>query len=308
MSAQRGTVSVMLALTFTVLLCLAAIAVDTGFLGVQRATLQSAADLAALAGAQSLPDSPEAARATVYAYLAANGAGDADSQVVIGDHHTRLSVRLQRDVPVFFARLLGFHVIRVSVQATAAGEPVAAATNLVPWGPEAQDFVYGREYVLKEAPPEGGSDGCCQGNFQIVNLSGSMNPEDYTDWVANDYHGSVLRATDSLATGPGNLGNHTPQGLRRRQERAEGYRCTPDDLDPHCPMIVVAPVVNTYEDVNGRSTVVIQGFASFLISRWDIDNAGQTTVYGIFLQRILPAAGGGGRAGYYGLTNVALVR
>ncbi|HEU4399914.1 MAG TPA: pilus assembly protein TadG-related protein [Actinomycetota bacterium] len=77
-AGERGSVAVLVALALTVLLGLAALAVDVGLSWAVRAEAQTAADAAALAGASGLPAGPAGAVAAVRQYLDANVPGLAD--------------------------------------------------------------------------------------------------------------------------------------------------------------------------------------------------------------------------------------
>ena len=70
---QRGQVLVMFVLLLTVLILFVALVIDVGFFIHERQRVQAAADAAALAGAQELPDDANLAQQTALDYVAANG-------------------------------------------------------------------------------------------------------------------------------------------------------------------------------------------------------------------------------------------
>ncbi|MGE5587657.1 MAG: pilus assembly protein TadG-related protein [Clostridia bacterium] len=73
LSDEKGSVIVFVALATTVLLGFAATVVDAGILYFNRVALSNAADAAALAGVQELPDSQELARVQAIAFAVKNG-------------------------------------------------------------------------------------------------------------------------------------------------------------------------------------------------------------------------------------------
>lgn len=304
---QGGSTLIMVAVAVMVLLGIGALVTDVALALVHRQELQQAADLAALAGAQELPENPDAAVAVATSYLLENGIGPGEVGNIHTDRENReIDVRVRRSLPLALARLLGFGQVQVSARATAAAYPVAEASRVVPWGQEAQDLVYGREYRLKWRAPDP-SGGCCHGNYQILNLTGSMRPNQYEEWVASDYDGPPIRAGQRVLTRTGTLGNHTVQGLERRKERNPDADCTPPAPDPDCPLIVTVPVVRSFVDINGVGEVEVLGFARFLVTRTEPDISGNVAVYGVYLTdwAELPASPAGR---YFGLTNISLVR
>lgn len=308
MGSQRGTAAVLAALAMAFLAGVAALAVDVGALALEKSALQVAADLAALAGAQQLPEDPGGAQAAATRYLMENGVAPGEIlAVTVGNGGRDLQVRAARQVPLYFARALGFAAARLEVAATARALPVAAVPRLVPWGIEGgQPLAFGREYALKWGRPQPESR-CCRGNYQILDLTGTMTVEQYTDWVADDYKGSTFRVSQRLTTRTGTLGSHTERGIERRRQRAAGYNCSLPEPDPDCPLIVIAAMVQSFVDLSGRGQVQVLGFARFLITRTEPDTSGNVTVYGVYLSRlevfaVSPAAG------EFGMKGVVLVR
>jgi hypothetical protein len=285
--SEKGAVLALVVLLALFLFGAAAIAADAGLLYYEKRTLQSAADLAVLAGAQELPKRPKQAREVALAVLAANGinSGEIDS-VRVERLDTELVVRLKRSVGLFFARVLGWHSSLVPVQARARVEAVSTSAAVVPWGIESdtEEYVHGEEYVLKWNA--GNHDAPLAGNYHILNYTGKMTPNDYSDWVAYNYPGTVS-VGDVVETKTGNLGIHTRNGLQRRALNAESYNCSLPDPEPACPMVVIVPIVRTFVDMNGHGHVVVEGFGRFLITRWEEDgNTPNITVYGAFLERM----------------------
>ncbi len=122
-------------LTMTVILSLAALVLDVGMFLHEKHELQKAVDAAALAAAQKLPDSRSEAEADADEWLAKNGVDGTNGDSVdisfsctsefdiacdpSKDRWDTVVVRAERDVPLYFAPLLGLD--EVTVSASAAG-------------------------------------------------------------------------------------------------------------------------------------------------------------------------------------------
>jgi hypothetical protein len=137
---ERGAILVVAALLLTSMLAMAAIAIDLANARQHQRQARASADAAALAGAQDLPE-PAKVVATVKAYAATNfetpagawsGCSDPDhlpetpdaaignTCISIDESFSRVRVRLpQRDVPTYFAGVIGVDEVPVSAAATA---------------------------------------------------------------------------------------------------------------------------------------------------------------------------------------------
>lgn len=123
--SQRGQAAILTVIFLIALLGAFALVLDVGsWFRAQRAT-QSAADAAALAGAQSLPESTGSASGLAAQYLSSNGGGAGvysfSSRYVAND---TLTVKVTRQAPGFFAKLFGVNSVNVHATASArAGTP-----------------------------------------------------------------------------------------------------------------------------------------------------------------------------------------
>ena len=136
---RRGSVAVVFAVCLPMMLGASAFAIDLGTTYLQRRTLQTAADSAALAAAQW----PSQADVVIRKILDDNGQKDATYQILMGtftdsaaidaDHRFVVSpggsavrVVAQKAAPVYFARIFGLDNIPMSVQSDAHVIPVVA--------------------------------------------------------------------------------------------------------------------------------------------------------------------------------------
>lgn len=130
---ERGQATVLTVIFLLTLMGAVALVLDVGsWFREQRAT-QSAADAAALAAAQALPDAPGAAKALAAEYLGKNGGGthavELSSSTVAND---TVSVLVDRSAPGFFAKFFGIDSVDVSATATARAGGMQAAKWVAP--------------------------------------------------------------------------------------------------------------------------------------------------------------------------------
>lgn len=117
---EGGQSMVLIALVFAVLCCVAAFVIDIGGEMAQKEQLQNAADAAALAGAQSLPDT-DAARSAALAYAQSNKAVSSGVTVdaPYGGDGSEIEVICQKNYFYSFARIFGKTSQIVSARAVA---------------------------------------------------------------------------------------------------------------------------------------------------------------------------------------------
>lgn len=131
--SERGQAAVLTVVFIAGLLGALAMVLDVGsWFRAQRAT-QSAADAAALAGAQELPESPGSGSAFASEYLSTNGGGDAvitfSSKYVAND---TISVEVTRQAPGVFAKIFGINSVDVHARASARTGGIDAAQYAAP--------------------------------------------------------------------------------------------------------------------------------------------------------------------------------
>lgn len=134
-SDTAGAIAVVFALIAPVLLGLVGLAIDFGLASHQKATLQAAADAAALAGAKelSLSDSKRenvqaVVKAVVNAYVRDNGVGRLISpkiETAISGKPIKVEVDVSASANSFFGSLFGIQSFEIDVRAIAqiAGQP-----------------------------------------------------------------------------------------------------------------------------------------------------------------------------------------
>jgi len=122
---QRGSILVLFAITLPLLFLFSGMAVDLGYVYVQRSHMQNSADAAALAGATKLNTSDTAAGEFAQIYLSQNStAADSGQSVAITYPHEKdlkkIRVEITEDIPLFFFRYFGYNTMSLSVHAIAS--------------------------------------------------------------------------------------------------------------------------------------------------------------------------------------------
>lgn len=143
---ERGVAMVITTLTLALLVGMAALAIDVGFVLAARSEAQRAADAAALAGAGSLiltPGDDGLARSRAVQFAGLNvvheapvvlGPGDVDVDL----DELKVTVRVHRTeergnpIPTIFARVLNIDAVDVSTRAVAKAEPAGRASCVLP--------------------------------------------------------------------------------------------------------------------------------------------------------------------------------
>jgi hypothetical protein len=188
-------------LFLTVLLGLAAMVVDVGSWYAADRQAQAAADAAALAGAQVLPESPAEANALAGEYAGKNGGGA--KSVTVGSRsvsNDTITVEIERPAPGHFSKVFGVDSVTVGARAAARVTTLAEAKYVAP-------------LVVHKDHPKLGGGGCpcfgeatviplgkmgAPGAFGVINLDnekGGTGPPILADWILRGYQ-------DYLPLGP----------------------------------------------------------------------------------------------------------
>jgi hypothetical protein len=135
--SDRGQATVLTLVFLVVLLGMAALVLDLGsWYRSDRAT-QSAADAAALAGAQVLPSDPGGASALAMQYSTENGGGLSGSDIKVTTGlapNDTISVKLSRPAGGVFTKLFGVDTVTVGAKASARASVMDQAKYVAPIG------------------------------------------------------------------------------------------------------------------------------------------------------------------------------
>jgi peptidoglycan hydrolase-like protein with peptidoglycan-binding domain len=274
--AERGSITVIVALALTALLVLAALVTDVGWLYVMHERSSMVADAAALSGAQFLPHDVDRAVQTVQTYLDKNGFRGEDVTIAVNRADQTLSVMLQERVELTFARVLGRDSELVRSGAVARTAPLTGYNAVVPLGVVQADWKLGDPVMLKAGPADGTLS---PGNYGALSLGGK-GASNYESNLQSGYTGWV-RAGDWLLTETGNMAGPTERALLARIARDPSASYA--TVTKGSPRIIVIPVLSSFQ-ANGRGEVQVAGFGAFFLDGVDTQGNDQGTVYGRFLR------------------------
>lgn len=295
---EKGSSLVLVAVGMAALLGVAALAIDTGQLYLERAQLNAAVDAAALAGAAALKDGYSAAYTTAAVYAEENGLTAGEYVIEIDADSAAVSVTAGRQILLSFARVFGMQHAEVKAGAAAGIGAVSAITGAAPLAVEQQQFQFGMLYTLKY----GAGDGTT-GNFGALALGGT-GTRNYINNLVNGYQGK-LRIGDYVSTEPGNMSNPTVTAVNQIISSCHHVpTCSVEHFEPDCPRILKVVVVDSL-DLDGRDTAQIVGFAAFLVE--GVGGQGnKCEVYGRFLRMIIQGENQPGTG--FGLYSVRLLK
>ena len=225
--SDKGQATVLTLVFLVVLLGMAALVLDVGSWYRADRAVQSTADAAALAGAQSLPYNPGNASTLAVQYGDKNGGGVNGSGITISNSslgvNDTITVHLTRPAPGVFTKLFGVNSVTVGAHATARASLMQQAQYIAPIGVNLKHpklkgtvscpcFGTGNPTTL----PLGKTG--APGAFDLLNVDGShggTGPQTLADWILKGYSGYL---PDRLVS----LGSRGEVELQARRGRAHG--------------------------------------------------------------------------------------
>lgn len=307
-SRPRGQIIPLFSIGCVALLGAVALGVDVAVMYFNWAGMQKAVDAAALAGANLLPEQPDAAKATATAFALSNGLGTAEVDASVSEDDKVITVSASRNVPYFFGRVLGLRDQLVKVASKAAvssgtscigcaylgtdgNNPFTASYGvtvgqfgLVPIGLQATTSYSYNEYV--QLAYNGGSN------------SGMWTPGNWGYLSFNAPGGATLRSNIANGySGPLQVGNwvdsqtgvqvgNGPAGLQDRITLAN--QTDPGGSfshhNPLNPRVLYVPMVD-WNSQNGKSGIQVLGFASVWL---DSISGNGKTINSYFISQVAP--------------------
>lgn len=296
-SNEQAQVLVLFAAGLVAMLGLLGLAIDIGQVVVARTDLQKAADAAAFAAAQDLPQAG-LTETSGQSYVALNSGDTTTADVTVTstfDTNDTVTVRTERKVDYYFFRLVGVEGTTVSAQATVRVGTYVGGAGLLPFG-----FIASNESssTLLQNPcylgqedgiPEFKQNVSCQikygagssagGDFGALALGGSGSNV-YRDNI-RDGSSDAFRIGQQIPAETGNMSGPTNQGAADRFAKAPPAACPTNvtseivttnadgstSIRPGCethPRIGIIPVVDRIDNPNlstvlGFSFVVLEG-------------------------------------------------
>ncbi|OJV66902.1 MAG: hypothetical protein BGO41_04260 [Clostridiales bacterium 38-18] len=237
-----------------ILLSATGFAIDMGRIVIDRAKLSNALDYAALAGAQELPDDPEAAKAEARAYLVDNGIDPTLISINISEDRKTIELKGTKELQFTFIRIMGFEKTNVvGSSKVILGAVKSVKGGLRPFAVEDFDYSYGTVITLKQ---EGG-DGY-HGNYGVVALGGTGSGN-YESNALYGYKGEIAIG-DEIQTEPGNMANVS----NALKEYINSIPDTFNNFNRDSKRLWTVPLVDSLAE-NGRGTVVVTGFAEVFV-------------------------------------------
>ena len=298
--SSRGQTVVIVSLALPVLLGAIALGTDVTIFYFNWIQLQKAADSAALAGANYLPDNPSQAVTAANQLAQANGIKTSEivSTTVAADDLS-ISIKLQRTVPYFLAKVLGLTSGTVATAATAAPQfppstvnattagqvpsggdnnggngttcASAGSCGLIPIGLDSHTTYLDQTQITLQQGQLG------PGNWDLLALGGVGGNNLRTN-IANGYN-SMLSIHDWVDTEPGKKVGPVDQGFQDRLDAAASDPAFSSDTysspKPNDPRVMILPIVD-WQHPNGRSAVQVTGFVPVWLDSYD---KGQVTVH-----------------------------
>lgn len=312
---DEGAIALMVAVLLTFgLVAFVAVTVDVGALYSYKRQMQTAADAAALAGVQNLPNDPGGAETVAEEYASVNSpkaTASVDTARTFVDHDTITVDLLDPEMGLFFARAIpvGLETAPVGARAKAViGSPTVYGSGLMPIGlmpmagAEISPWGYSAGELIELKYAEGTT-----GNYAYLNLTAFDNPLDPNDikkFIGDGGTEKPLGIGDTFPPDPG-IGQAATNyfanqyfkcadhGLERLVYDVDKgvYEPVHEDGTP-CPRLLACPVVintdpdNRYTFPGGASfDMECIGFVNMLVEQLKKNDK---TIWARFVQ-VVPA-------------------
>ncbi|HWI65214.1 MAG TPA: Tad domain-containing protein [Symbiobacteriaceae bacterium] len=275
---ERGAVAVIVAAAMVAIAGLTALGTDVGRLFVEKQRLSSVADAAALAGVTKLPRDPGAAVSAVNSYLTKNQIDPAVATIQVSTDRRQISVALNRQVDMTFARVIGVRRSPVVAGAAARIAPISGMYGAVPLGVPRAAWNIGDKVYLKMDSTTGT---VAPGNYQALAL-GKTGASSYEANLMNGYQ-SWIRLDEWVDTETGNMAGPTIRAVNWRITQ-DPY-ATWENAKRQSPRLVKVPILEDY-NVNGRGQVHVIGFAMFFLENAFENGSNKGEIVGRFVNMI----------------------
>jgi Flp pilus assembly protein TadG len=287
-----GQACVILTLAMVVLIGAIGLGTDLAVFYYNWTRLQAAADSAATAGANYLPNDLSTAAQKAKDFATSNGIVLAEiTAPIFSNSNTTITVKITRTVPYMFLRVLGLTTgqVKASSSATLAGPPrTIGGTIGGPGGTGAVSGVCGtstRQYnILPIAVDNKTAAQWQQGSSYVLNRKVGTNsnngsapwPDAPGNWgtvnlcqgngvrtaIANGFYGPITIG-QKLQTQTGQQIGNIKNGFQDRLSSADH----PSSFAPTDPRAVIVPLVD-FSSCSGTCDVPVTGFMAFYLDSW----------------------------------------
>ncbi|WP_138419520.1 Tad domain-containing protein [Aquibacillus sediminis] len=269
---ESGSALALVTFAFIGLVGITGLVVDGGMLYASKSHLQKVANASVLSGAQELTsDDQLKVRAIIDDILVHHD--ESDSLQALGIiPNSKVTIELQKPVPLTFSSLFGIETVNISANATASLGVMGRAVGAAPLGvPETTELQYGEEYKLKVD-----SSDSVSGYFGILALEGP-GANLYEDNLRYGFQ-EPLAVGDVVNTQTGNIAGKTRTVVNELVNSCENYE------QRDCPRTLLVLVYKPYNQTSDQlKQVEITGFAHFYIT--EPMSSTDTSITGIFIKR-----------------------
>lgn len=274
---ESGAATVLVGIFMVVLLGFAAIAIDGGRLYIEKSKLQKALDSAVLAGAQGLQTNEANAIAIAKDISMKNSyeISEVNNLTITGKSIKAVKVVT---VPMTFGKVLGIDSASVKAEAKATIVPLTAAHRITPVAIEKSQIPNGRNIKCVK---ENNSPGNC--GFLAVNGNGADN---LADRIKNGFYLSVISSNGEIGieveTEPGQNWGPVKDAFTYliTEDQGKSHCQAPETANSTCRRVIFVPVIDSWDETNGRETVKIIGFAAY----WVEEVTNQKEIIGQFIK------------------------
>lgn len=277
MKEESGSSIVIFSLFLVIIVGIAGIVIDGGYLYQTKSHLKKTANAAVLSGAQELPNNSSSVNNVVLEILKAhNEQGSLKELTIETVEKYKLTVTLEKEVQMNFLRLFKINSLKVKVSSSTELAPMSSGTGAVPLGIDKDiPLEFMKEYTLKV--DSGDSE---YGNFGILALSGP-GAKLYEQDLIYGYDGEI-KIGDIIETQTGNIEGKTRDAINYRINSCN--HLVNDYRHRDCWRTVLILVYEPHQfQLNQLKEVKVTGFAYFYIKS-PVDNH-DSSIKGYFIKR-----------------------
>jgi Flp pilus assembly protein TadG len=299
---ESGQAIVMLAISLTVIMGMAALVLDVGSWFRTDRRLQQTADAAALAGAQMLPN-PGQATSTALSYANQNGGNVLGSDITVSKTFTAndtITVKAQKDDAGFFSKIFGLDSTTIKAEAKARTDSPLKARYVAP-------MVVSCDHDLIK--------NCNGNNTPKFNVETTM---DYDNMGAPGAYGMLNLSGGTGTPGTSEEAEWILRGFDKYLDIGN-YRSDPgakfsssniqDALEARKGTVLLFPVFRVLNGTGQNAVYEIIGWIGFRLSAYEV-HGHNATLHGVFTEYIaqgILASSGSGIPTTFGVKSIQLI-
>jgi Flp pilus assembly protein TadG len=299
---ESGQAIVMLAISLTVIMGMAALVLDVGSWFRTDRRLQQTADAAALAGAQMLPN-PGQATSTALSYANQNGGNVLGSDITVSKTFTAndtITVKAQKDDAGFFSKIFGLDSTTIKAEAKARTDSPLKARYVAP-------MVVSCDHDLIK--------NCNGNNTPKFNVETTM---DYDNMGAPGAYGMLNLSGGTGTPGTSEEAEWILRGFDKYLDIGN-YRSDPgakfsssniqDALEARKGTVLLFPVFRVLNGTGQNAVYEIIGWIGFRLQSYEV-HGHNATLHGVFTEYIaqgILASSGSGIPTTFGVKSIQLI-